>query len=112
HALVHNRNPELRRALRRRGRVSRRQHPDFQTRALRPDEPRAVLDVELLALRAVGMEQDLAVGQDAVDVEQYQFDVLRLRLNGHVSDLRGAGMPGTHLVPRTLARGTWHHGTS
>ena len=41
----------------------------------------AVLDVELLALAAVGVQQDCAVGQHAVDVEQDQPDARRSLLD-------------------------------
>ena len=49
-----------------------RQQPDLQADALRPHHDDAVADVELLALAAVAVQHDAAVGQDAVDVEQHE----------------------------------------
>jgi hypothetical protein len=37
-------------------------------------DPGAVPNVEGLRFAAVGMQEDLAVGQDAIDVEQQQAD--------------------------------------
>ena len=48
--------------------------PTRRPDALRPDQRRAVLDVEALRLAAVGVHQDLAVGEHAVHVEQQQLD--------------------------------------
>jgi hypothetical protein len=76
-ALVHERDAELRRPLRGRRRRARRQKTDRESRALRPHDGRAVLDVEDLALAAVGVHHDLPVGQHAVDVEQDQANLRR-----------------------------------
>ena len=56
------------------GRGPRREQADAQADALRPDDRRAVLDVEALRLGAVGVHQHLAVGEHAVHVEQQQLD--------------------------------------
>jgi hypothetical protein len=71
-ALADDRNSQLRGPLGRRRRLSRRQQARRQAGALGEDNGRAVADVELLRLRAIGVEQDLAVREDAIHVEQQQ----------------------------------------
>jgi len=80
-ALMKQGHAELRRPLRRRRRRTRRQKADNQPGALRQHDAGAVLDVELFALGAVGVQQDLAVGEHAVDVEEDQLDAGRLCVN-------------------------------
>ena len=74
HALVHERDAELSGALCGRGGRPRRQEPDVEAKPERPHDGRTVLDVEQLAFRAVRVQQQLAVGEDAVDVEQDEPD--------------------------------------
>ena len=73
-ALHEEADPQFRGALVRHRRGPRRDQADAQAHALRPDERRAVLDVEALRLAAVGVHQHLAVGEHAVDVEEQQLD--------------------------------------
>ena len=65
---------ELGGAMRRRTGGSSREQPDRQARALCPDHRRAVTDVETLRLGAIRVDDDRAVGEDAVDVEEDQLD--------------------------------------
>src|SRR5207302_2717558 len=69
-ALPNERHAQLGGALRARRRRPRRQKSHGEAGALRPDERGAVFDVELLALGAVGVQQDFPVGQHAVDIEE------------------------------------------
>ena len=88
HALMHQRDAELRGALGRGGRHAGRQQADLQPDALRPDHDDAVPDVELLAFAAVAMQHDPPVRQDAVDVEQDQPDARGPLINCQVSSLK------------------------
>src|SRR5262245_35641225 len=82
-ALVHQRHAELPRTLRRRGRHARREESNREPQPLRPHDSGPVLDVELFALAAVRVQEDLAVGQHAVDIEQHEPDRRRFDRQGH-----------------------------
>ena len=71
---MHDGHAELRRPLRGCRRAARGQQADLQAGPLGPDQPGTVLDVEPFALGPVRVEQNLAVGQDAVDIEQQQAE--------------------------------------
>ena len=80
---MHQRDAQLRRALRRRSRCPRREKCDGEAEALRPDDPCSVLDVELLAFAAVRVQEDFAVSQHTINVEHDQFDLRGLVSGGH-----------------------------
>ncbi len=74
HALFDDADGELGGAVCRRTRRSGREQADSQSGALRPHDAGAVADVKPLGLGAVGMHDDLAGREHAVDVEEQQAD--------------------------------------
>ena len=105
HALLDDADGELGRAVRRRARRSRRQQPDGQPGALRPDDAGAVADVEALGLGAVGVHDDLAGREHAVDVEQQEPDAGGFGLRPTCQNICSRHRSWRWTTPSTAPRG-------